>query len=107
MLLLIHCVTYAARDSVMGKHVYDNNCAQCHITGSGQSEAPKAGKKEDWTKRYSKAVNLAKNQGFASMEQHFFGSFKKSQVSGYHKKVCKDCSEEEVLNAIMYMTRDK
>lgn len=73
-----------------GEQVVQAVCGGCH--GAGVMGAPKIGDKAAWAPRVA--------QGAATLEQHALQGFKAMPAKGG----CAACSDEEIKNAIKYMT---
>ena len=73
-----------------GKDIYTHVCSACH--GTGALGAPKFGNKEQW------APHIAK--GLPTLYKHALNGFKKMPPHG----TCTSCSEQEIKNAVNYMT---
>ncbi len=73
-----------------GEEVYADACAACH--DSGAAGAPKIGDTGAWADRLSK--------GDDTLYSHAINGFNAMPAKGG----CSDCSDEEVQNAVDYMT---
>lgn len=77
-----------------GEQVFQQVCSGCH--GAGVMGAPKFGNKGDWAPRIA--------QGMATLEKHALGGFTGSKGTMPAKGGCAACSDDEIKNAIKYMT---
>lgn len=77
-------------DFKKGKAVYKSSCAQCHDTGT--HGAPKLKDANAWKSRYF--------EWYPVMNQHANSGYLKMPAKGNHPLL----SDEEVSNAVFYMT---
>ena len=73
-----------------GEEVYADACAACH--DSGAAGAPKIGDAGAWSDRLGK--------GDDTLYEHAINGFNAMPAKGG----CSDCSDEEIVNAVDYMT---
>ncbi|HIF9458997.1 TPA: c-type cytochrome [Photobacterium damselae] len=73
-----------------GEQVYNTYCSACHT--SGVMNAPKKGDAADWKDRLA--------QGQEILAKHAIEGFNAMPAKGS----CMDCSDEEIIAAINYMT---
>lgn len=73
-----------------GKEVFEQVCTACHTPGA--MGAPKFGNKADWAPRIAK--------GMDTLYQHALNGFNNMPPHG----TCTSCSEQEIKNAVDYMT---
>ena len=78
-----------AGDPAAGEAIYNKTCKLCHA--SGMMGAPKPGDKAAWAPRIAKGED----------------ALLASAINGFNKMpprgTCKDCSDEDLKNAIAYM----
>ncbi|KUE78518.1 cytochrome c5 family protein [Aeromonas schubertii] len=77
-----------------GEAVYKGACFACHDTGA--AGAPKRGDKAAWEPRVA--------QGFDTLRKHAIEGFTGSHGVMPARGTCAACSDEEIENAIHYMT---
>ncbi len=82
----------AAADPRSGQQVYDKFCAACHTPGV--LNAPRINNAEDWEPRLA--------QGMDTVFKHAWEGYNAMPAKG----TCGDCSEDEIMAAIEYMTSD-
>ncbi|HAT40212.1 MAG TPA: hypothetical protein DCS87_00600 [Rheinheimera sp.] len=73
-----------------GDQVYNTTCIACH--GSGALGAPKKGNAEEWKPRLA--------QGLEVLHKHAIDGIRAMPPRG----TCADCSDDEILAAIKFMT---
>lgn len=78
------------QDFNKGKQAYHSACAQCH--DKGVNDAPRLGDKKAWKNRIFEWYPL--------MNQHASSGYLKMPAMGQHPLL----SDEEVANAVFYMT---
>ncbi|WP_058462396.1 c-type cytochrome [Legionella adelaidensis] len=82
--------TQASAPKESGQEIYEKYCGTCH--GTGIAGAPKFRVEEDWKSR------LAKGQE----------TLLKNAINGINamppKGTCAECTEEEIKNAVLYMS---
>lgn len=78
------------REPRTGQQVYQRACFACHATGT--LDAPKLGSAEDWKPRLA--------QGFDVLLQHSKEGLGNMPPMG----TCTDCTDEELSDAIKFMT---
>ncbi|MGL4716594.1 MAG: c-type cytochrome [Aeromonas sp.] len=77
-----------------GEAVYKGACFACHDTGAAGS--PKRGDKAAWEPRIA--------QGFDVLKKHAIEGFTGKLGMMPPRGTCANCSDEEIANAIHYMT---
>lgn len=77
-----------------GETVYKSACFACHDTGA--AGAPKRGDKAAWAPRIA--------QGFDTLRKHAIEGFTGKAGMMPPRGTCASCSDEEIENAIHYMT---
>lgn len=75
-----------------GEDVYKTYCTLCH--GTGLSGAPKTGNAQEWQPRLEK--------GMDTLKEHALNGFNAMPAMG----TCGDCSSDELVAAIEFMTKD-
>lgn len=73
-----------------GEQVYQGACFACHATGA--LDAPKKGDAAAWKPRLA--------QGLETLHKHALEGIRSMPPRG----TCGDCSDDEILNAIKFMT---
>lgn len=73
-----------------GEQVYQGACFACHATGA--LDAPKKGDAAGWKPRLA--------QGMETLHKHAIEGIRAMPPRG----TCGDCSDEDILNAIKFMT---
>ncbi|MFG0832932.1 c-type cytochrome [Aeromonas bivalvium] len=86
--------TTAASGPRDGETVYKGACFACHDTGA--AGAPKRGDKAAWEPRIA--------QGFDTLRKHAIEGFTGQAGMMPPRGTCAACSDEEIENAIHYMT---
>ena len=79
-----------ATESRTGEFLYNNICISCH--GIGLANAPKLGDSEAWAKLLTVGIN------------NLVSSAKKGKNVMPPYGACADCSDEELINAIHFMS---
>lgn len=74
-----------------GQQVYDYKCYECHARNT--QGAPMPGDNYEWGRRYQK--------GFDVLMQHTMYGFNRGVMP--IRGGCRDCSEKELKNAVIYM----
>ena len=74
-----------------GQQVYDFKCYECHTRNT--QGAPMPGDNYEWNRRYQK--------GFDVLLKHTINGFNRGVMP--IRGGCRDCSEQELENAIIYM----
>lgn len=77
-----------------GESVYKGACFACHDTGA--AGAPKRGDKAAWEPRIA--------QGMDTLTKHAIGGFTGKVGVMPPRGTCASCSDEEIVNAIHYLT---
>ncbi len=77
-----------------GEAVFKGSCFACHETGA--AGAPKRGDKAAWEPRIA--------QGFETLRKHAIDGFTGKTGMMPPRGTCAACSDEEIENAIHYMT---
>ena len=74
-----------------GQQVYDFKCYECHTRNT--QGAPMPGDNYEWNRRYRKGFNI--------LLKHTINGFNRGVMP--ERGGCRDCSEQELENAIVYM----
>jgi len=74
-----------------GKQVYDFKCYECHTKNT--QGAPMPGDNYEWNRRYQKGIDV--------LIKHTIEGFNRGVMP--KRGGCRDCSEQELKNAIIYM----
>ncbi len=76
-----------------GQDVYDYKCYECHSRNT--QGAPMPGDHYEWNRRYQKGLSV--------LLQHTLEGFNRGLMPA--RGGCRDCSEQELKNAILYMLK--
>ena len=74
-----------------GQQVYDYKCYECHAKNT--QGAPMPGDNYEWNRRYSKGMDV--------LMEHTIDGFNRGVMP--ERGGCRNCSEKELKNAIVYM----
>jgi len=77
-----------------GQQVYDSKCYECHARNT--QGAPMPGDNYEWSRRYKK--------GFNTLVKHSIEGFNRGVMP--KRGGCRDCSNKELENAIVYMLNE-
>ncbi len=87
-------VTVVSAVSRSGEEIYNTYCLACHLTGVGG--APLLGDTVAWAERIAKGMDALYSTGINGMPG----------TTMMAKGGCMDCSDEEVMAAVDYMTEN-
>jgi cytochrome c5 len=76
-----------------GRQVYEYKCSACHDKNT--QGAPMPGDNYEWSARYQKGLDVLINHTLDGFNQGLMPS----------RGGCKDCNEQELTNAIIYMLK--
>ncbi len=76
-----------------GQQVYDHKCYECHTRNT--QGAPMPGDNYEWSLRYRKGMDV--------LLEHAINGFNRGVMP--KRGGCRDCSEQELKNAIVYMLK--